>query len=78
MVWGEPTRAGNFYPIRKALPGERLSGAQLTAPHIYARMLDAAYGALKPSPAQNLVIGGCTYTSGVTRHAPVDPESEAA
>jgi hypothetical protein len=65
MVWGEPTRAGNFYPIRKALPGERLSGAQLTAPHLYARILDAAYGALKAVRHSNTVIGGDTYTTGV-------------
>jgi hypothetical protein len=68
MIWGEPTRKGNFYPIKMALPGETLSGAQLTAPHRYAQMLDAAYGALKAVRSSNVVIGGSTYTTGV-----VDP-----
>jgi hypothetical protein len=68
MIWGEPTRKGNFYPIKSALPGEILSGSQLTGPHLYARILDAAYGALKSVSTRNLVIGGSTYTTGL-----VDP-----
>jgi hypothetical protein len=64
MIWGEPTRAGNFYPITAALPGDPLAGSQLTAPHLYARMLNDAYGALKAVSKRNLVIGGDTYTSG--------------
>lgn len=65
MVWGEPTHPGNFHPITKALPGARLTAAERAAPHIYARMLDAAYGALKRVSRRNLVIGGCTYTTGL-------------
>ena len=65
MIWGEPTRAGNFFPITKALPGEQLSGRQKAAPHLYARILDAAYGALKQVRQSNVVIGGSTYTTGV-------------
>ena len=65
MIWGEPTHEGNFEPITKALPGARLDRAQRAAPHIYARMLDAAYGALKRVNRRNLVIGGCTYTTGL-------------
>jgi hypothetical protein len=68
MIWGEPTRKGNFYPIKAALPGEILSGSQLTGPHLYARIVDAAYGALKSVNRHNVVIGGSTYTTGV-----VDP-----
>ncbi len=65
MVWGEPTRQGNFQPIVKVLPGVRLDRAERAAPHIYARMLDAGYGALKRVSRQNMVIGGCTYTTGL-------------
>lgn len=65
MVWGEPTHPGNFHPLVKALPGVRLNRAQRSAPHVYARMLDAAYGALKGASRRNLVIGGCTYTTGL-------------
>lgn len=65
MIWGEPTRPGNFHPITKALPGATLNRAQQAAPHIYARMLDAAYGALKGVSRKNIVIGGCTYTTGL-------------
>ena len=64
MIWGEPTRAGNFEPITPALPGHPLDQAQRRAPHIYARLLDAAYGALKHASRKNLVIGGSTYTTG--------------
>lgn len=69
MIWGEPTRPGNFEPITAALPGRTLTGAQLQAPHLYARLLDAAYGALKRVSRRNLVIGGSTYTTGE-----IDPE----
>jgi hypothetical protein len=65
MIWGEPTRAGNFRPIAKAIPGEVLTGRQLTAPHLYARILDSSYGALKAVNRGNKVIGGSTYTAGV-------------
>ncbi|MGI8559334.1 MAG: hypothetical protein ACR2ND_13705, partial [Solirubrobacteraceae bacterium] len=44
MVWGEPSRTHNFEPEVPARPGTRLTRAQAAAPHIYARMLDAAYG----------------------------------
>jgi len=65
MVWGEPTRAQNFEPLTSAPPtGQRLDAAQRVAPHLYARILNAAYGALKKVSEQNLVIGGCTYTTG--------------
>jgi hypothetical protein len=64
MVWGEPTRRGNFAPLPRALPGRPLNRAQARAPHLYARLLDAAYGALKQVSRRNLVIGGCTYTTG--------------
>jgi hypothetical protein len=64
MIWGEPTRTGSFEPLVPATPGLSLDAAQRAAPHLYARILDAAYGALKDASAHNLVIGGCTYSAG--------------
>lgn len=64
MIWGEPSRAPNFQPLTKASPGTRLDAAQRRAPHTYARMLDASYGALKAVSGKNRVIGGGTYTTG--------------
>lgn len=58
MIWGEPTRFGNFKPLNKKGPGA------------YARVLDAAYGALKRASRRNSVIGGNTFTVGV--FSPVD------
>ncbi len=67
MIWGEPNREPNFSPLTPAPeatdPGDELSPAQQLAPRNYARMLDAAYEALKREDTDNLVIGGNTYTS---------------
>jgi hypothetical protein len=65
MVWGEPSRSHNFEPLTPAPPGARnLTAAQQTAPHRYAALLDAGYGALKQVSKRNLVIGGNTFTTG--------------
>jgi hypothetical protein len=56
MIWGEPTRPGSFAPM---------SGKSRKGPQAYARMLDAAYGALKSVRRSNVVIGGMTWTLGV-------------
>ena len=64
MIWGEPTRSPDFEPLVAAKPLAKLDAAQQVAPHIYARILDAAYGALKSVSPANLVIGGMTYTTG--------------
>jgi hypothetical protein len=65
MIWGEPTKPGNFQPLpTKVVPGGPLTSAQRAAPHIYARVLNAAYGGLKSVSRRNLVIGGNTYTTG--------------
>jgi len=58
LIWGEPTRFGNFKPLNKQGPG------------IYARLLDASYGALKRVSRRNTVIGGDTFTVG--EFSPVD------
>jgi hypothetical protein len=65
MIWGEPTKPGNFHPLStKAVPGQKLNASERKGPHLYARILDAAYGALKAVSRRNLVIGGNTYTTG--------------
>lgn len=64
MIWGEPTRTPNFEPLTPARPNAPLTAAQQQAPHIYSEMLDDAYGTLKRISRSNLVIGGCTYTTG--------------
>jgi hypothetical protein len=55
QIWGEPTRANNFLPQKRR-------GART-----YARILDAAYGALKQAGPENVVIGGMTFHGGLTR-----------
>jgi hypothetical protein len=64
MIWGEPSRGHNFEPLQPAKPFTKLNVHQRSAPHRYARILDAAYGALKSVSRSNLVIGGMTYTTG--------------
>jgi hypothetical protein len=57
QIWGEPTRANNWLPQKR-------KGARK-----YARMLDAAYGALNQADPANIVIGGMTFFGGFTRPA---------
>jgi hypothetical protein len=64
MIWGEPSRRANFEPLTPAAPGAKLTAKQASAPRRYARILDAAYGALKQARSSNQVIGGMTYTTG--------------
>jgi hypothetical protein len=72
LIWGEPSRARNFSPLHAE---HRISGApgappahmgrrQKAAPHRYARILDASYGALHAASRANKVIGGDTFTTG--------------
>jgi hypothetical protein len=56
MIWGEPTREGNFEPMPANSP---------VGPRRYALLLDAAYGALKAVSPRNIVIGGMTWTLGL-------------
>lgn len=58
MIWGEPNRGDRFQP------NERNGSA---GPVAYARILDAAYGALKAVSRRNTVIGGMTWTGGDVR-----------
>ena len=56
MIWGEPTRPGNFRPMEPNSP---------TGTRLYARLLDRAYGALKSADRRDKVIGGMTWTFGI-------------
>jgi hypothetical protein len=60
MIWGEPSRSHNFRPLTPAQPYAALNAHQRIAPHLYSRLLDTAYGALKALSPSNLVIGGMT------------------
>lgn len=58
MIWGEPPRAENFRPMGAGNP----AGTRL-----YARLVDAAYGALKAARPSNVVVGGMTLNGGTVR-----------
>ena len=82
MVWMEPTKSTNFQPLTPD-GGGRLSRAGRRGPRTYARMLDAAYGALKKLNRHNKVIGGNTFTTGTISprnwmRAMQTPERQAA
>jgi hypothetical protein len=65
MIWGEPSRHETFMPLTpERHNATRLTPQQAAAPRYYARMLDAAYGALKGVSKSNLVIGGNTFIAG--------------
>jgi len=64
MIWGEPTRGHDFEPLTPAKRFVKLDARQQVTPHLYARILDGAYGALKSVSRSNLVIGGMTYSTG--------------
>ncbi len=64
MIWGEPSRRPDFEPLTPAKRFAALDAQQKIAPHLYARILDGSYGALKSVSRSNLVIGGMTYTTG--------------
>jgi hypothetical protein len=63
MIWGEPSRSKDFRPLTPAPPFTPLTGKQVIAPHLYSRILDSAYGALKSVSPANVVIGGMTDTA---------------
>ena len=64
MIWGEPTRRENFMPLIHEKRDRPLTSRMKRGPHLYARILDASYGALKSRSRRNLVIGGNSFTTG--------------
>jgi hypothetical protein len=64
MIWGEPTRKQNFQPLLHERRDRPLTRRMRRGPRTYARILDAAYGALKGVNRRNLVIGGNTLVTG--------------
>jgi hypothetical protein len=72
QIWAEPTQTANFQPlIHENRDPEQdpsivrpLTREMKRGPHRYARILDAAYAALKKVNRRNLVIGGNTFTTG--------------
>ena len=62
LIWGEPSKKNNFLP-----PTGTRGNYRLRAPRHYARLLQAAYTALKAANRANLVVGGNSYTVGDIR-----------
>jgi len=58
MIWGEPNKAERFQPNKVDDP---------VGPRAYARLLDAAYAALKGANPRNNVIGGMTWTGDTVK-----------
>lgn len=71
MVWGEPTREGNFQPMDpltdELAEGTRLTPRQRTAALRYSQLVDAAYAGVKRVDRSDLVIGGMTFSGGDIR-----------
>jgi hypothetical protein len=72
MIWGEPSRTGNFQPLTtqpdsRANAGKPLNKAEAQGPRVYASIVDAAYGQLKAASSKNLVIAGNTFSWGDIR-----------
>jgi len=64
LAWSEPTRHENFRPLAHERRRKPLTRRMKTGPHLYARILDTAYGALKEANRRNLVVGGNSFTTG--------------
>jgi len=71
MIYDEPSRQAVFMPLtpERRRESQSRAPAQLTpavrqGPRLYARVLDAAYVALKRVRRSNLVIGGNTFVTG--------------
>lgn len=58
MIWGEVNRGVNFLPMPVDSP---------VGPRRYARVLAAAYSALKAHDPREVVVGGMTYTYGAVK-----------
>ena len=63
MIWGEPVLESKFQPL-SGTGNDPVRGKAKQGARLYARMLDAAYRALKRDSPRNLVIGGNSFTAG--------------
>jgi hypothetical protein len=72
MIWGEPNFTDKFQPSTAQTNFNKtaLTRAQQQGPRAYAKLLDAAYGALKAQERGDLVVGGMTAVTGDTRPVP--------
>ena len=80
MIWGEPTKASNFQPLRpdRGRRAARARGAATARASTRACSI-AAYGALQGRrPGATVVIGGNTFTVGTVSPLPLDPGAAAA
>jgi hypothetical protein len=64
MIWGEPSRQENWMPLAHVPWADKPTRAEGAGARRYARMLDAAYAALKSANHANIVIGGNSFLSG--------------
>ena len=64
MVWIEPMRSDNWRPIVHERRNRPLTRRMRRAPERYAKLLDAAYGALKSADRGDKVIGGNSFVTG--------------
>ena len=68
IIWGEPTRAGTFFPIpSRTRPSAPLSQEAIRTVRSYAQILDASYAALKGVSKRKVVIGGTRSPSATSR-----------
>lgn len=71
MVWGESTNALNFQPLDPLTEatgnGTKITPRQRAGALRYARLVDAAYGAIKRVDRSDLLVGGMTFSGGDVR-----------
>jgi hypothetical protein len=67
QIWSEASRRARFSPMAQVHNGRPLTNAEKRGPRRYARILNAAYGAVKSIDRSDLVIGGNTNTRGDVR-----------
>jgi hypothetical protein len=66
VVFGEPSHFVNFQPQ---------GGRGRRAPRLYARLLDAAYGAMHAVRRNVVVVGGNVHVAGLNDHATTAPDT---
>ena len=65
VIWAEPTRQANFMPlVFQDAPTVPLNARQRRPVQFYARLLDAAYGAIHRRRPRAKVVGGNSFVTG--------------